>query len=117
MPASTIFTAGQQPIDGIARANGKTAAFTVSVPAGASVRAIHIRNNTANAVTGGLKIGTTLAGVDVVAAGPVVASALITVLPLISANGIGVARTLYFDAVTGWNAANIDVSVEYTKLV
>ena len=117
MPAATIFTTGATPVHGVARTRGKTAAFTIPVPMGASIRDIHILNNTANAVTGGIKIGTTAGGTDVLAAGTVAANALVSYVPLIGAGSQFVSRTLYVDAVTAWNAANIDVAVEYTKLV
>lgn len=116
MPAATIFTASATTVRGVARTRGKTAAFTIPVPQGASIRDIHILNNTANAVTGGIKIGTIAGGVDVLAAGAVAANALVSFVPLIGgANPSGV-RTIYVDAVTAWNAANIDIAIEWTDL-
>lgn len=111
-----IFTAGATPVNGVTRALAKTAAFTVTIPQGAVVRAVIIRNKTANAVTGGVKVGTTLGGVDVLAAAAVAASVTVIALPLIGAwNGAAV-RTLYFDAVTAFNSASLDVLVEWTDL-
>lgn len=117
MPASTIFTPAATPVRGVSRAQAKGAAFTVSIPAGASVRDIHIKNNTANAVTGGIKVGTTLAGTDVLAAGAVAASALVSYVPLIGGANPSAVRTIYVDAVTGWNSATIDFAVEWVDLV
>jgi hypothetical protein len=117
MPAATIFTDGATPIHGVARTRGKTAAFTIPVPQGASIRDIHIMNNTANAVTGGIKIGTTAGGTDVLAAGAVAANALVSFVPLIGAANPAASRTIYVDAVTAWNSANIDIAIEWTDLV
>lgn len=117
MPATTIFTAGNTPVHGITRARGKTAAFSITIPQGASIRDIHILNNNANAVTGGIKIGTAAAGADVVAAAAVGANALVSAFPLIGGANPSAARVVYFDAVTAWNAANIDVAVEWTDLL
>lgn len=114
---SDIFTPGAVPINGVARALAKTAAFTLDIPQGSRVRAIHVRNKTVNAVTGGVKIGTTVGGTDVLAAGAVGASAVATYLPLISAVNTAGVRTLYFDAVTAFNSASLDVAVEWEDLV
>ena len=116
MPAYTIFTASATPVHGVARTRGKTAAFTIPVPQGASIRDIHIRNNTANSVTGGIKIGTAAGGTDVLAAGTVNFNALVSFVPLIGAANPSAVRTLYVDAVTGWNSANIDIAIEWIEL-
>jgi hypothetical protein len=114
---SDIFTPGAVPINGVARKLAQTAAFTIDIPQGARVRAIHVRNKTANAVTGGVKVGTTVGGTDVVAAGAVAASFVGTFVPLISAVNTAAARTLYFDAVTAFNSAVLDIAVEWEDLV
>lgn len=114
---SDIFVAGAVPINGVVRKLALAAAGSVDIPQGAVVRQIFIRNKTANAVTGGIKIGTTVGGTDVLAAGAVAASALVSYPPLIGAANTAAARTLYIDCVTGWNSASVDVAVEYTDLV
>lgn len=116
-PTPNMFTGKHPPVHHQRRALGKTAAFTIDIPQGALATRIFIRNNTANAVTGGIKVGTTLAGVDVVAAAAVAASAVIYTPTLIGAVNTAAVRTLYFDAVTAFNAANIDVVVECTQAV
>jgi hypothetical protein len=116
MPASNMFTKGHTPIDGVARAFALVVAGTVTIPQNAVVKFIHIRNKTANAVTGGVKIGTTLGGVDILAAGAVAASALVSYMPLISGANTAAARILFIDAVTAFNSASLDVAVEYTVL-
>ena len=117
MPAATIFTASATPIRGVARTRGKTAAFTIPVPQGASIRDIHILNNTVNTMTGGIKIGTTAGGVDVLAAGAVNPNALVSYVPLIGAANPTAVRTIYVDSVGGWNSANIDIAIEWVYLV
>lgn len=97
----------------------KTAAFTFSVPAGYYIKDIFVQNTTANAVTGGLKIGTTLGGVDVVAALAVGANALTYVLDaaiLLRIFSLTAATTLYFDAVTLFNSASLNVTMVLGKL-
>jgi hypothetical protein len=113
----SIFTSGDAQINGIARKLALAAAGSVVIPQGAVVRKIFIRNKTANAVTGGIKIGTTVGGVDVVTAQALAANAVVSVTPLIDAINTAAVRTLYIDAVTAWNSASVDVAVEYTDLV
>ena len=90
-----------------------------AIPRGHAIAAIYWRNRTANAVTGGLKIGTTAGGVDIVAA------------QAMGANGIGHVpdadllkrffsvtdrQVLYIDAVSAWNDATIDLYIVLDKL-
>ena len=120
MALSNMFVAGHTPIDGVARAFALAAAGTVTIPKGACVKFIHLRNKTANAVTGGIKIGTTAAGTDVVAAAALAANAIVSVVPIAAGAGFvntAAARVLYVEAVTAFNAATVDVAVEYTELV
>jgi hypothetical protein len=37
-------------------------------------------------------------------------------VPLIGAANPSAVRTIYVDAVTGWNSANIDIAIEWTDL-
>lgn len=101
----------QQQI-GKLRATGVSGVGTLSLPAGATILSISAKNNTANAITGGLKIGSAVAGVDIVAALTVAASVVsppaTLLLPTFAA-----AQTLYYDAVVAWNSANIDLTVIY----
>lgn len=114
---SDYFTAGAVPVNGRVVSRNLTANGTVVIPQGAIVRGIVIRNNSANAVTGGIKVGTTDGGTDVLAAGAVGANAVVVYLPLIGAANTAAARTLYVQAVTAWNSADLDVCVEYTDIV
>lgn len=85
------------------------------LPKGSSLRKIYLHNVTANAVTGGVQIGTAAAGAQVLAATPVGANALVEVTP----TGTFLSKTdqtLYLSAVTAWNAAGVDVVVEYKSV-
>lgn len=113
----SIFTAGAVPINGVSRLLNLAAAGSLTIPQGARVRAIHIRNQTANAVTGGVKVGTTSGGVDVLAAGAVAASVVVSYPSIISAVNTAGVRTLFVDAVTAFNAAILDIAVEWEDLV
>lgn len=90
------------------------AAGTIDLPAGAVLDCVVARNLTANAVTGGIKIGTSLGGAGIVSGQAVGASAVVD-LPassLLARRLSGSSRnTLYIDAVTAWNSAVLDVDV------
>ncbi len=114
---SDLFVSGAVPIDGRVRKLKLAAAGTVSIPAGAIVTRVSIRNKTTNVVTGGIKVGTTLGGVDVLAAGAIGASALVSYIALAVPADPAAAKTIYIDAVTGWNSAIVDIVVEYICLL
>lgn len=99
---------------------GKTAAGSFVVPAGYTIASIAVFNNTANAVTGGLKFGKTAGAADVVAAQAVGANAAVVVADsalLLRVFSKTVDQTVYFDAVTAWNSANVDINVFLRKMV
>lgn len=87
------------------------------LPASTYIHQIIVRNTTANAVTGGIKIGTTAGGTDVVAAltcganclTPVADAALLKRVFSVTAT-----QTLSIDAVTAWNSASVEVTVLYS---
>lgn len=88
---------------------------TASIPAGYVIDDIFIYNNTANAVTGGLKIGTTNGGTEIATSLAVVANCLSRVM-ISTLNTTGpfsrtVAQTIYIQAVTSWNSASLDIIV------
>lgn len=114
---SGFFTKDGTPTRGIKRSLAIAADGTLVIPANAAVTKIHVRNKTANAVTGGVKVGTTAGGTDVLAAGAVAASAVTSFTPLIPAVNTAGTRTLYIAAVTAWNSAVLDVAVEFDELV
>lgn len=89
-----------------------TANTTVSIPAGNLIQDIVIQNTTANAVTGGVRIGTTDLGVDVAIAIAVGANALFaipdaTLLKRIFS--LSAPTTLYIQTVTLWNSASLNI--------
>ncbi len=98
---------------------GITSATTLSLPTGAYVIGIVVKNTTANAVTGGLKFGTTVGGVDVIATLAVGASALVysTDAALLKRIfSLTTSQTIYIDAVAAWNGARINIWVLYKTL-
>lgn len=115
--SNSLFDVAATPIHGVVRKLALTAAGTVILPQGAVIERIYIRNKTANAVTGGVKIGTTAGGVDVLAAGAVAASAVVVYSPLIGACNTTDVRTLFIDAVTAFNSAALDIAISYTDLM
>lgn len=101
------------------RGLAKTSAFTLSLPANNRIDSITIVNTTANAISGGLKIGSTNGGTEVVAAQAVGANGLVTVLDadlLKRFFSSSVAQTLYFDAVSSWNSASINLTIKHSEI-
>ena len=95
--------------------DAQTANFTVTVPAGFVIQTVYIRNTTANAVTGGIRIGTTDGGTEIVSSIPVGASEFVFYHDggLISTTADS---TIYIQAVTAWNSSSLDVRVQMEKL-
>lgn len=105
---------GCEPITDEVKA--QTNDFTYSVPAGWQIDAIYIKNNTANAVTGGIKIGTSSGGTQVVTAQAVGANANLRINALtINWFSATSAQTLYIQDVTAWNSANLDFHIVRSK--
>jgi quinolinate synthase len=76
-------------------------------------------NTTANAITDGLKFGTSAGGTDVVSARSVTANAFTFVPDANLAKRVfstTVDQTIYFDAVTAWNSANVNIAVHLAKV-
>jgi hypothetical protein len=66
-------------------------------------------------VTGGIRIGTSAAGTQVVTAQAIAANAVVSIMPTIE-NYQAAAQTLFIEAVTGWNNADVDVRVTYEEI-
>lgn len=101
------------------RASQKSDDFTLTLPANCYIDQILIHNNTSNAITGGLKIGSTAGGTDIVAAQTVGADAFVMVPSadiLIRTFSNTLPQILYFADVGGWNSANINVKVMFYTL-
>lgn len=92
--------------------SGVSSATSTTLPANAYIDQIFVKNNTANAVTGGLKFGTSSGGADVVVALPVAAS-VITVPAALILTKFGAAQQIFIDAVAAWNSANVDITIVY----
>lgn len=91
---------------------------TLVVPAAFAIRNAFIRNKTANVVTGGIRIGTTNGGSEVIGATPIGANALVhipTASLLLIWFSVVADTTLYFQAVTAWNSASLDVVLTLDK--
>lgn len=113
---SPAYTRSVQVTQQVARNSGLAEAGTIVIPANCYVEKVIVKNNTANAVTGGLKFGTTLGGVNVVAALAVGANVFVAANPLLSVFSTTATQTIYIDAVTAWNNANVDVTIVYGRL-
>jgi hypothetical protein len=95
---------------------GVTTDTTYTMPAGWTLDDIYIKNNTANAVTGGIKIGTSSGGTQVVAAQAVGANANIRVAQsAILINWWAAQQMLYIQDVTAWNSASLDIHIKRSK--
>lgn len=89
---------------------------TIVVPANHMLVGMVVFNSTANAVTGGVKIGTTSGATDVMVALAVGANALVVGAPLKQIFSQSVDQTLFIQAVVSWNSANITVSLMLANL-
>lgn len=93
---------------------GKAAAFSTSTFNTLAIDGIWIKNTTANAITGGLKMGSTSGGTDYSTTIAVGANANIYVpgsaLSKQFTSGTG-RQNYFFDAVTGWNGASINMTI------
>lgn len=93
---------------------------TFSVPAAMAIESITFFNTTANAVTGGIKIGTTNGGIEVVVAQSVGASEIGVIKDAAILKNIfsgGSATTLYIQAVTAWNSASVNLYIKLKPLL
>jgi hypothetical protein len=113
---SDFFTKGHNKTRGRRVVNKLAANGTIVLPKGVMVDQIYMRNRTANAVTGGVKVGTTSGGTEVVTAQAVGASAVVRTAPTVTGYNAAAETTLYIQAVTAWNNAVVDVVVEYTEV-
>lgn len=94
--------------------SAQTAAFSFNVPANYVIDKIVVENTTANAITGGLKVGTTSGAVDIVAALAVGANAKVVAGDAILLKQFfssAAAQTIFVDAVTVWNSASITMTI------
>lgn len=103
-------------ITGALPASGTADIVGPVIPAGAYIQQIIWSNTTANAVTGGMSVGTTANGTDVVAAQALAANAMTfttDALLLKRVFSATAATTLHFAPVTSSNSANLNITVVY----
>lgn len=97
-------------------ATGTTNFVIGSIPAGAYIQQMIFSNSVAAAVTGGISIGTTANGTDVVAAQAVGSSALTYTTDALTLKRVfstTAATPLHAAAVTAWNSTNVTITVIY----
>ncbi|MCH8838849.1 MAG: hypothetical protein IIA60_13815 [Candidatus Marinimicrobia bacterium] len=90
--------------------------LTEVVPAGYRIRGIIVEETAGNAITGGLKIGTSAGGTQVVNAQAIGASALVDCALGTRLFSLSAAQTLYVEDVTAWNGASIDLYLEMERI-
>ncbi len=97
---------------------GITADTTLTgvVPAGYRTRSIIVEETAGNAITGGLKIGTSAGGTEVVNAQAVGANALVDCALGTRLFSLTADQTLYVEDVTAWNGASIDLYLEMERI-
>jgi hypothetical protein len=90
--------------------------FLPSLPAGAIIRDIVVSNTTANAVTGGIDIGTTSGGADIVSALTCAASCLTFVADsalLKRVFSLTAQQAIFVVGHTSGNSANLTITISY----
>jgi hypothetical protein len=110
---STVAT-GKLKQTGIIAAN---TAFVL--PANCLIDYVVIVNNTANAITGGLKFGTTSGATDICVAIAVAGNALTFITDALLLKRLfstTATQQVFIDAVAAWNSANVDITIIYKQL-
>lgn len=93
----------------VIRMTAVTEDTTFVVPAGYRINSIDIINTTANAVTGGVNIGTSAAGAQIVSAAAVGANAIVTTT--LVGRLFAAQQTAYVSAGSSWNSASLTLIV------
>lgn len=107
------------PIDVMKMKVTENSASSFTVLAGYVVDSVGIKNTTSNALTGGLKLGSTVGCVDFATAVIIGANSgilLMSFLTPIYANP-DMVMTVYPDAVTLWNSVSSDLTINFKKVV
>jgi len=86
---------------------------TIVIPSNMAIAAICLRNTTGNAVTGGIKIGTTNGGTEVLSATAIGGNFIDVVETNLAKRWFSTTAdtTLYIQAVTGWNSAVLEFTI------
>lgn len=93
---------------------------TFTVPAGMTIESIVYENTTANAVTGGVRIGTTNGGAEVVTAQAIGANAVGQIFDaniLLKFFSSTAQQILYIQAVVAWNSASVKFYIKLKPLI
>lgn len=118
-PQGVSYGSASQVLTEYIQALNQTTAGTITLPARARIIDIVVKNNTANVITGGLKFGTTNGGTEVVLA-LAVGNAALTVplasLILLRVFSLATSQVIYFDTVTSWNSAAVDITILFQRL-
>lgn len=94
------------------RYQSQTSDFEIRLDGGKLVRSIYFAERAGNAVLGGLRIGLTPKGSEVLAASPVEAKSLTSYPPKTGALSREEQR-LYISAAQAWNGSVVDCVIEY----
>jgi hypothetical protein len=93
---------------------------TLLVPKGYAIDQIIVNETSGNAVTGGIKIGTTSGATDVVVALAVAGNSLQVILDatlLKRMFSFSADQTLFVQTVTLWNSASVDIYVKLNRFI
>jgi hypothetical protein len=101
-----VFTTGVQ--------TGTTDIVLGTIPASSGVVSVGITNSTANAVTGGISIGSTANGTQIAAAITCGANCVVLSPVLAATYSATAATTIHAAAVTAWNSANVAITVNWS---
>lgn len=100
---------------------GVTGNTTASVPAGYVIDDVFIQETAGNAVTGGIKIGTTSGGTQIVTSITVGANSFTRTLPgsLTTSGPFSptAAQTIFIQAVSAWNSANVNIIIPLKRAI
>lgn len=97
-------------------AKGQTGNFTLTIPANAIMLGVEIAELAGNSITGGINIGTTANGNDIVNGYTISANQLTSILDnsmLKRWISMTAPTTIYFSAKTAWNNAKINAYIRY----
>lgn len=113
---ASAFERGVTPVSRTILLKGVGANVEVKLPGGADVKEFKFFNTTANAVTGGIRVGSAAAGTQYLVAQAVAANGLHRAPAVVQSPIVQTAKSLFIEAVTAWNGALVDIIVEYDEL-
>jgi hypothetical protein len=105
---------------GFVRLRNLAANTTFNVQAGWAIENVYFSNGNANAVTGGIKLGTTSGATDVIAAQAIAGNAIghVAAVDLLKRYfSRSTLQTVFVQAVTAWNSALVDLTITMRKVM